>query len=57
MTDKEHIKGAAKEAEGKVKEKIGEAADDASLKAKGKADQAEGEARKKAGDVKDALKD
>ena len=57
MADKEHIKGAAKEAEGKVKEKIGEVADDASLKAKGKMDQAEGEARKQAGDIKESLKD
>ena len=57
MTDKEHIKGAAKQTEGKIKEKIGEAADDASLKAKGKVDQAEGEARKKAGDIKESLKD
>ncbi|MEM8771311.1 MAG: CsbD family protein [Pseudomonadota bacterium] len=57
MNDKEHIKGAAKEAEGKVKETIGEATDDSSMKAKGKIDQAEGEARKKAGDVKDSLKD
>lgn len=53
--DKEHIKGEAKKAEGKVKEAVGSAIDDSTLKAKGKADQAEGEARKKAGDVKDAV--
>lgn len=57
MADKEHIKGAAKEAEGKAKEKVGEVAGDASLKAKGKLDQAEGKARKTAGDVKESLKD
>lgn len=55
--DKEHIKGAAKKAEGKVQEKIGEATDDKSMELKGKAKQAEGEVRDKAGDVKDAVKD
>ncbi|HBH88490.1 CsbD family protein [Ponticaulis sp.] len=55
--DKEHLKGAAKEAEGKVKEAAGKATDDKKLEAEGEVDQAEGKARKVGGDVKDAVKD
>lgn len=55
--DKEHVKGAAKDAEGKVKEAAGALTGNDKLKAKGKTDQVEGEIRKKAGDVKDTLKD
>lgn len=54
--DKEHIKGAAKKAEGNVKEAAGKMTDDKSLELKGKADQVEGEARETAGDVKDKFK-
>ncbi len=54
--DKEHVKGAADKASGKIKEGIGNLTGDASLKAKGKIDQAKGEAREALGDVKDALK-
>ncbi|MEQ9436858.1 CsbD family protein [Hyphomonas sp.] len=54
--DKEHIKGAAKKAEGNVKEAVGKMTDDKSLELKGKADQVEGEARETAGDVKDKFK-
>jgi uncharacterized protein YjbJ (UPF0337 family) len=54
--DKEHIKGAAKKAEGSVKEAAGKVTGDKSLEMKGKADKVEGEARKTAGDVKDAFK-
>ena len=53
--DKEQIKGAAKKAEGKIQEKVGEVTNDKSTELKGEAKQVEGEARKKAGDVKDAL--
>lgn len=54
--DKEHIKGAAKKAEGSVKEAAGKIAGDTSLEMKGKADKAEGNIRNAAGDVKDAFK-
>jgi len=54
--DKEHIKGAAKKAEGKIKETAGKMTGDKSLELKGKADQVEGEARETAGDVKDKFK-
>ncbi|MBU2607529.1 MAG: CsbD family protein [Alphaproteobacteria bacterium] len=54
--DKEHVKGAAKKAEGSVKEAAGKMAGDKSLEMKGKADKAEGNIRNAAGDVKDAFK-
>ncbi|KCZ92370.1 CsbD family protein [Hyphomonas johnsonii] len=54
--DKEHIKGAAKTAEGNIKETAGKLAGDKSLEMKGKADKAEGKIRDTAGDVKDAFK-
>ena len=54
--DKEHIKGAAKKAEGSVKEAAGKMAGDTSLEMKGKTDKAEGNIRNAAGDVKDAFK-
>ena len=54
--DKEHVKGAAKQAEGTLKEKTGEAIGDKSLEMKCKADKAEGKVRDKVGDVKDAIK-
>ncbi|MFT5774678.1 CsbD family protein [Hyphomonas sp.] len=53
--DKEHIKGAAKKAEGSVKEAAGKMAGDKSLEMKGEADKAEGNIRNAAGDVKDAF--
>jgi len=57
MMDKEHIKGEAKKAEGKAKEKFGQATGDSETEAEGKLDQAEGEARKTAGDAKDAVRE
>lgn len=54
--DKEHLKGAAKDAEGKIKEAAGKATGDRRTEESGKADQAEGKIRKAAGDVKDAVK-
>ncbi len=54
--DKEHLKGAAKQAEGQVKETAGKLTGDKKLEAEGKLDKAEGEVRKVAGDVKDAFK-
>ena len=55
--DKEHIKGAAKKAEGEMKETAGEVTGDKKLQAEGKMDKAEGKVRETAGDVKDAFKD
>lgn len=52
--DKEHLKGAADKASGRVKEGIGKATGDTSMQAKGKLDKAKGEAREFVGDVKDA---
>jgi uncharacterized protein YjbJ (UPF0337 family) len=53
--DKEHVKGAAKKAEGTLKEATGKAVGDKSLEMKGKIDKAEGEVRDKVGDAKDAV--
>jgi uncharacterized protein YjbJ (UPF0337 family) len=55
--DKEHVKGAADKTSGAIKEGLGKATGDPSLKAKGKLDKAKGEARKFIGDVKDATRD
>jgi uncharacterized protein YjbJ (UPF0337 family) len=55
--DKQQIKGAAKEAAGKVQKKTGEALDDRSMQAKGMAKEAAGKAQKKLGEAKDALHD
>lgn len=54
--DKEHVKGAAKKAEGEIKETVGEMTDNKKMQAEGKIDKAEGEVRDTAGDVKDATK-
>lgn len=56
VMDKEHVKGALKDTEGKAKEAAGKATGNDKLKTEGKVDQAEGAARKAAGDVKDAVK-
>jgi uncharacterized protein YjbJ (UPF0337 family) len=55
--DKDQIKGAAKEAAGKVQKKTGEALDDRSMQAKGMAKEVAGKAQKKMGDAKEALRD
>jgi len=52
--DKQHIKGALKDAEGKVKEQAGKILNNKELEAEGAKDQAEGKTRKVTGDVKDA---
>lgn len=54
--DKQHVKGAAKKAEGSVKEAAGKMAGDKSLEMKGKKDKAEGKIREKVGDAKDAIR-
>ena len=55
MTD-DHEKAKANKQDGKIKEKIGDATDNPSLKAKGKLQQAKGDLQEVIGDAKDALK-
>ena len=55
--DKEHAKGAAKKAEGSIKETAGKATGNDKLKNEGRGDKAEGHARSAVGDVKDAARD
>jgi uncharacterized protein YjbJ (UPF0337 family) len=55
--DKEHVKGAADQTIGKIKEVAGRVVGDRELEADGKVDQAKGAAHKVAGDVKDAGRD
>lgn len=54
--NKEQMKGAAKEAAGKVQHKAGEATGSTEHQVKGKAREMEGHAEKKAGDVKENVK-
>lgn len=55
--NKDHVKGALKDAAGKVQEKAGELVGSQKQEAKGLAKQVEGKAQKKVGDVKDAAND
>lgn len=55
--DSERIKGAAKKAEGSVKEGVGKLTGDAKLQAEGKMDKAEGSVRNAVGGVKDSIRD
>jgi uncharacterized protein YjbJ (UPF0337 family) len=52
--DKEHIKGAADKVKGAIKEAAGKISGNDRLVAEGKADKAEGSVRQSVGDVKDA---
>ncbi len=54
--DKDRLKGAAKQAEGKVKEVIGKVLGDAKLKGEGKAEQTAGKVQNAVGGAKDALR-
>ncbi|CAM3868625.1 CsbD family protein [Litorimonas haliclonae] len=58
MTDEfdDHEKAKANRQDGKIKEKIGDATDDPSMKAKGKLQKAKGDLQEIIGDAKDALK-
>jgi len=51
--DKEHIKGAADKVKGAIKEAAGKISGNDRLVAEGKADKAEGSVRQSVGDVKD----
>ena len=54
--NKDQVKGAIKEAAGKVQEKTGQVIGSKTQQAKGLAKEAEGKAQKAAGDVKAAVK-
>jgi uncharacterized protein YjbJ (UPF0337 family) len=54
--DREHVKGAADKVKGAVKDAAGKMTGDKKLQAEGKIDKAKGEAHKVAGDVKDAAR-
>ena len=53
----DQLKGALKEAAGKVQTKAGELIDSPEQQAKGLANQAEGKVQKNVGDAKEVLKD
>jgi uncharacterized protein YjbJ (UPF0337 family) len=55
--ENDKVQGKAKQAEGKVKEVAGVAADNRELEAKGKAKQVEGKGQETVGKAKDALTD
>ena len=55
--DKENVKGAAKKAEGSIKETAGKATGNDRLKNEGRADKAEGHVRSAVGDAKDAARE
>ena len=54
--DKEHVKGAADKAVGKIKEAVGRVTHNKKLETEGKVDQLKGAAHTAAGDAKDAGK-
>ena len=55
--DREHVKGAADKMKGAVKEAEGKLIGDKKLQTEGKIDKAKGTAHNAVGDAKDALKD
>ncbi len=55
--NKDQVKGAVKDAAGKVQEKVGQAVNSPTQEAKGLQKQAEGKTQKTYGDVKEAVKD
>jgi uncharacterized protein YjbJ (UPF0337 family) len=55
--NKDQVKGAVKEAAGKVQQKTGQILDSSKQEAKGLATKLEGKAQKKVGNAKEALKD
>ncbi|MEF2551442.1 CsbD family protein [Aurantimonas sp. A2-1-M11] len=57
MVDKNEIKGAFKEAGGKLKQAAGDLSGNDRLKAEGAADEIEGKTQKNYGKVKDAVRD
>lgn len=55
--NKQHVKGAANQVKGAVKEAYGKVANDPAARVGGKIDQLKGKAQVAVGDVKDSLKD
>jgi uncharacterized protein YjbJ (UPF0337 family) len=55
--DREHVKGAADKVKGAIKDAAGKLTDDKKLQSEGKFDKAKGSAHNIAGDVKDAVRD
>lgn len=55
--NKDQVKGAAKDAAGKVQQKAGDLVGSREHEAKGLAKQAEGKTQKAVGDAKEAIKD
>jgi uncharacterized protein YjbJ (UPF0337 family) len=54
--DREHVKGAADKVKGAVKDAAGKVTGDKKLQTEGKMDKAKGAAHNVAGDVKDAVR-
>jgi uncharacterized protein YjbJ (UPF0337 family) len=54
--DREHVKGAADKVKGAVKDAAGKVTGDRKLQTEGKIDKAKGAAHDAAGDVKDAVR-
>ena len=57
VLDKDRVEGSAKQVKGAVKEAVGKVVGDAKLEAEGKADKAEGKAQNAVGGLKDAVRD
>jgi len=55
--NKDQVKGALKEAEGKVQQKVGQIVGNPTQEAKGLATKLEGKVQQKVGNAKEALKD
>ena len=55
--DKEHVKGAADKVKGAAKDAVGKMTGDEKLQSEGRMDKAKGAAHNAAGDVKDAARD
>jgi uncharacterized protein YjbJ (UPF0337 family) len=54
--DREHVKGAADKVKGAIKDAAGKVTGDTKLQTEGKIDKAKGAAHEAAGDVKDAVR-
>jgi uncharacterized protein YjbJ (UPF0337 family) len=54
--NKDQVKGAAKEVEGKIQKNVGDATDNASQQAKGLGKEAAGKVQKNYGDAKEDIK-
>lgn len=57
MINKDQVKGMTNEAVGEVKEQVGKATGDTSLRARGHAKEFQGKAQKKLGDMKEVARE